>query len=225
MFRSPEVLIDPFDRHLPFNPTGEFIFPSLFPAAAHLRNPLARWYLYFAPHDRPGGICLMYSDSLDGPWTHYRSNPLITSDWSPHYSVSHVSSPDVLWNAAEGRMFLYFHGENTVTRLATSADGLQFDYDREVITTAQVDAALTGRTATETSYARVFENPDRHSTNRFGMFIMVNHTDNVRKIAVAFSPDARDWTVQPDLLVTPGAAEGTNVSSADLWVHKTAPPT
>lgn len=223
MFHSPAVLIDPSDQGLPFNPTGEFIFPSVFHAAAHLPNPLAAWYLYFAPHDRPGGICLMYADSLDGPWTHHRANPLITNDWAPHYSVSHVSSPDVIWNAAEGRVFLYFHGENNVTRLATSADGLAFDYDREVITTAQVDAALPGQTATETSYARVFEHPDRGSPHRYGMFFMVNHTDNVRKIAVAFSPDGREWTVQPDLLVVPGAAEGDNVSSADLWVHNGTP--
>lgn len=223
MFGTPKVLVDPTDKTMPFNPTGEFIFPSLFHAAVHLQKPLAEWYLYFAPHNSPGGICLMYSDSLNGPWTHHGANPLITNDWSPNYSVSHVSSPDVIWNAAESRIFLFFHGENSTTRLATSADGLSYDYDREVITTALVDEAMPGRTATETSYARVFKNPDRGSINRYVMFFMVNHTDNIRKIAVAFSQDAREWRVQPELLVVPGEAEGDNVSSADLWMHNGTP--
>jgi hypothetical protein len=56
---------------LAYNPTGEFIFPSVFHAGAHLQNPLGEWYLYYAPHEDPGGIAFLYADSLDGPWTEY----------------------------------------------------------------------------------------------------------------------------------------------------------
>jgi hypothetical protein len=54
-----------------YNPTGEFIFPSVFHAGAYLELPLGEWYLYYAPHENPGGISLLYANSLDGPWTEY----------------------------------------------------------------------------------------------------------------------------------------------------------
>lgn len=217
VFTSNGPIVDPGDDSLPHNPTGEFIFPSVFHAGAHLSDPLGEWYLYYAPHDAPGGINLMYADSLDGPWTPYAGNPAIPNVWAPHYSVSHVSSPDAVWNAEAGEMYLYFHGENTVTRYATSSDGTSFTYGDEVITTGMVDAAQPGRRATETSYARVFRNPDRGSADKWAMFFMTNYSTNVRHINVAHSPDGQTWRVAAEPIVTPGPAEGTNVSAADLW--------
>lgn len=78
------------------------------------------------PHEAPGGICLAYGDALEGPFTEYPHNPIVTNVWAPHYDVSHVSSPHVLWNADERELWLYFHGENTTTRLARSTDGNDF---------------------------------------------------------------------------------------------------
>ena len=40
------------------------------------------------------------------------------------------------WNEEEKKVFLYFHGENSVQRLASSKDGIHFDYEREVLTRA-----------------------------------------------------------------------------------------
>ena len=40
-----------------YNPTNEYIFPSVFHAGAHLADPLGEWYLYLAPHDPPGESC------------------------------------------------------------------------------------------------------------------------------------------------------------------------
>lgn len=220
VFTSTGPILDPGDDSLPHNPTGEFIFPSVFHAGAHLSDPLGEWYLYYAPHDAPGGINLMYADSLDGLWTQYAGNPVVPNVWAPHYSVSHVSSPDAVWNDEAGEMYLYFHGENTVTRYATSSDGLGFTYGDEVITAAMVDAAQPGRRATETSYARVFRNPDRRSPQRWAMFFMTNYSTNVRHINVAHSPDGRTWQVGAEPIVTPGPVEGTNVSAADLWSWK-----
>lgn len=195
-----------------WNPNKEFIFPSVFHAAEHLDDPLGEWYIYYAPHDAPGGINLMYADSLDGPWTQYEGNPIVEREWDEHYSVSHVSSPDVVWNDEAGEVFLYFHGENTTDRYATSSDGLDFEYGGEVMSTTQF-----GRDSTEVSYNRVFANPFPENGWEYAMFFMVNDSSNVRRIALAYSHDGVTWEAQPGWVVEPGAAEGTNVAGADLW--------
>ncbi|GAB2489705.1 hypothetical protein GCM10027063_33750 [Promicromonospora xylanilytica] len=220
VFTQTGEIVDPFDQSLPHNPNQEFIFPSVFHAGAHLEDPLGEWYVYYAPHDDPGGINLMYADSLDGPWTQHEGSPVVANQWEGVYDVPHVSSPDAVWNADEERMYLYFHGDNRVTRYATSTDGVTFDYGGTAVTTAMVDAAQPGRNATETSYARVFRNPDRSSSQRWGMLFMTNYDTNVRHINLAWSRDGRDWQVEPEPIVTPGPVEGTNVSAADLWTWR-----
>ncbi|MFJ4232200.1 DUF1349 domain-containing protein [Cellulosimicrobium cellulans] len=196
-----------------YNPTDEFIFPSVFHAGAYLDDPLGEWYLYYAPHDSPGGISLMYADSLEGPWTEYAHNPIVANEWLPFYErVSHVSSPDVLWDDAADEVLLYFHGENSTTRWATSNDGVTFDDSGVAVTNADGGAGTT-----ETSYARVVEHPDPESGYRFAMTYMQNRTDNIRRIKVAESVDGKAWDVRPDPLVVPDAATGTNVSGGNLW--------
>lgn len=212
VFTSTGAIVDRFNDDT-WNPTNEYIFPSVFHASEHLEAPIAEWYVYYAPHDAPGGINLMTADSLDGPWTQHPDNPIIENSWEPHYStVSHVSAPDAIWNEEAGELFLYFHGENTTDRYATSTDGVTFEYGGEVMTTDQF-----GRDATEVSYNRIFEHPDATSEWAYGMFFMVNDTSNVRRIALALSRDGVTWEAQPGWVVDPGAAEGTNVSAADLW--------
>ncbi|MCW4459964.1 DUF1349 domain-containing protein [Microbacterium sp. MPKO10] len=195
-----------------WNPGHEFIFPSVFHASEYLDEPLAEWYVYYAPHDAPGGINLMYSDSLDGPWTQYESNPLIRKTWGDNYDVSHVSAPDAVWNDETGELFLYFHGENTTDRYATSTDGVTFDYGGVVMTTEQF-----GQDATETSYNRIFENPFPANGWEYAMFFMVNDTTNVRRIGLAYSHDMVNWEAQPGWVVEPGVAEGTNVAGPEIW--------
>jgi hypothetical protein len=197
---------------LSYDPTGEYIFPSVFHAGEHLADPLGEWYLYYAPHENPGGISLMYADSLAGPWTEYAQNPLVSNVWPPHYSVNHVSSPDVVWNEEEGQVFLYFHGGNDQTRYATSADGVSFAYGGTAVTNA-----MGGSTTTETSYARVFRHPDPASAHAYGMFYMENTTANSRRIRLAESVDGRTWTVRPTPVVTPGSLDAGNVSAGNLW--------
>ncbi|MFC3502153.1 hypothetical protein ACFOOK_14440 [Micromonospora krabiensis] len=204
-----------FDKaDLAYNPTNEFIFPSVIRAADYFPNPLGAYYLYYAPHERPGGIALAYADSIDGPWTEYTGNPLISNTWLPHYStVSHVSSPHAVWIEGEGKLFLYFHGENSITRYATSADGIHFGYGGTAVSR---DATTGG----ETSYARVFEQAIPRLGSRYLMVFMDNPTAAApgptgpvsRRIRWAVSPDARTWTIQPDPLVTPQGDEGPNAS-------------
>ncbi|WP_199716742.1 glycoside hydrolase family protein [Micromonospora musae] len=204
-----------FDKaELTYNPTGEFIFPSVIRAADYFPNPLGTYYLYYAPHERPGGIALAYADSIDGPWTEYAANPLIGNTWLPHYpTVSHVSSPHAVWIEGEGKLFLYFHGENSITRYATSTDGIHFDYGGTAVSR---DASTGG----ETSYARVFEQAVPRLGSRYLMVFMDNPTAAppgptgpvARRIRWAVSPDARTWTIQPEPLVTPQGDEGANAS-------------
>ncbi|PCE15199.1 hypothetical protein AUC47_14630 [Microbacterium sp. SZ1] len=224
VFGYQGIITDKLD--MIYNPTDEYIFPSVFHAGEHFADPLGEWYLYLAPHDDPGGIVLMYADSLEGPWTEYAAGPVITNDWPPHYGpVPHVSSPDAFWNADEGKMFLYFHGDNSVTRFATSDDGVRFEYGDIAVTNAMGDVPGTRR-ITESSYARVFDHPDPDSPYNYAMFYMANDDTpiaggltGIRRIRLAESVDGRTWVVDPVPVVEPGEEEGANVSGPNLWEH------
>ncbi|WP_199733485.1 hypothetical protein [Micromonospora sp. BL4] len=204
-----------FDKGaLAYNPTNEFIFPSVIRAADYFPNPLGTYYLYYAPHERPGGIALAYSDSINGPWTEYADNPLISNTWLPNYpTVSHVSSPHAVWIEGEGKLFLYFHGENSITRYATSDDGIHFSYGGTAI-------SRNDTTGGETSYARVFEQSVPRLGTRYLMLFMDNPTAALpgptgpvsRRIRWAVSNDARTWSMQPEPIVTPQGVEGPNAS-------------
>ena len=84
-FRHQGVVLDYKD--LKYNPCNDVIIPSVI-ATDQLKKPLGRYYLYYAPHNAPGGICLAFADSPAGPWKEYEANPLITREWAPHYKVS-----------------------------------------------------------------------------------------------------------------------------------------
>jgi hypothetical protein len=203
------------DRAL--SPTGEFDFPTVLHAAATFDDPLDTYYLYTAPHNQPGGIWLFTADHPAGPWTAYENNPVIEADWQPYFSVSHVSSPHAFWHPDEEELFLYFHGENSVTRYATSEDGIRFSYGGEAITASELPGEVR-----ETSYARVvqYEIPGRG--NRYIMtFMDAVPGDGLggreRRIRLAISQDARQWTVQDEPLITPDPAEGTSISGATYF--------
>ncbi|MFJ6855516.1 hypothetical protein ACIQM3_34180 [Streptomyces sp. NPDC091271] len=203
------TLLRPED--LAYNPTGEIIFPCIRGTVGRISPALGRYYLYYAPHDAPGGICLAYGDSLEGPFTEHPDNPLVTNDWQPHYKVSHVSSPHVLWNEDEKEMWLYFHGENTTTRLARSKDGIHFTYDKVVLSTSMLPAG-----STETSYARVFRHDLPARGARYVMLFMLNNTSNHRDIAWGWSADGRDWTFDQEPLIRHSEVGAVNVGGPHL---------
>jgi hypothetical protein len=200
----------PFDKSaLRYNPTNELIFPCIRGMYDKIADPLGRYYLYYAPHNAPGGICLAYGNSLGDPFTEYPLNPIVSNVWSPNYSVSHVSSPHVLWNAATKQFFLYFHGENTTTRMAYSTDGVHWKYWGVVLSTAAIP------NSTETSYARVFE----HSIAALGskyVMVFMGVTGGTRKIFWGWSPDAKNWQFDPTPLVTPGPDGQTDIAAPAL---------
>ncbi|MFI6098104.1 hypothetical protein ACIA8G_21300 [Lentzea sp. NPDC051213] len=191
---------------LRYNPTNELIFPCIRGTAGRIPNALGAYYLYYAPHDAPGGICLAYANSLEQEFIEYPNNPIISRNWPGQYSVSHVSSPHAMWNTDVNRMYLYFHGENTTTRLASSADGINFSYEKTVLTVGQQPSGTT-----ETSYARVFQHnlPSRNA--RYIMVFMINNSSNHRDIGWGWSANARDWTFSQTPLV-----RHTDVGASDI---------
>lgn len=194
-FGPPQALFA--EGSLAYNPTNEWIFPSPIEAAGRLPNPLGRWHMYYSPHDRPGGICLAYADDLRGPWHEYSNNPIIDCVWAGHYQVSHVASPHPLWQADEERLLLWFHGENDTTRLASSADGIHFDYEGVAVTTESFRPDMM-----EASYARVFEHAMPSKGNRYVMMLM-GRIEQTRHIFLAWSEDARQWRTQFEPMISP----------------------
>ncbi len=198
-----------------YNPTQEFNFPTIVDTKDHpVNNAFGdnayRYYLFYAPHDAPAGNCVAASNSLDGPWVEYENNPVVGNIWPKedgsgenYYSVSHVSSPHVMWNEEHGCWFMYFHGENPVTRYATSTDLLNWSYGGECVYAN--DFSPLGSGLGEASYARVYEHEVPGLGNKYIMLIMISGTGSFsaksRYIYWAHSTDAIHWTaVQTPLL-------------------------
>jgi hypothetical protein len=129
------------------NPDENINGPSLMRVPAWVRNPLGRYYLYFAHHEG-SHIRLAYADSVQGPWRIYAPGVLHTGEtgWNP----DHVASPDVLIDEERRQIRLYFHAPVTPVPkstdpdyhqkllqakqesfLALSSDGLRFEVRRE----------------------------------------------------------------------------------------------
>jgi len=111
----------------------------------------ATLHMYFG-HHKGRSIRLAYADRLAGPWAMHPDPvmPLATSLFEPEdplpdpaltapdwvdalggdYLYAHVASPDVHIDAPNRRIIMYYHGllrdGDQRTRLATSADGLDF---------------------------------------------------------------------------------------------------
>ncbi|MCE0540680.1 hypothetical protein LWF15_34825 [Kineosporia rhizophila] len=211
-FPSYEYIGTPFTKaNLIYPPSRqEVIFPCIRGVYDKIASPLGRYYLYYAPHENPGGICLAYGNTLDGKFTEYPNNPIVSNTWLPHYdTVPHVSSPHVTWDAATRRFLLYFHGNNATTRLATSANGIDFTYHSIVLDTSDVPGS------SEASYARVFEHTVAGKNNKYVMLFMVN-ISGVRRICWGWSGDGRTWTHSPTPLINPEPDGEPNVSGPHL---------
>ncbi len=193
-FRHEGVILD--YAGLRYNPVDDVIFPSVVATEGWLPAGSPRYHMYYAPHDAPGGLCLATADRIAGPWREHDGNPLIGNKWGSYYDVSHVSSPHAVWNDDEKLLFLYFHGENDTTRLATSANGIDFDYVGQMITTADFEGT------TESSYARVWRYDLPSTADKWIMLLMGNVGGN-RPILFASSPDGRTWHPRYKPLISP----------------------
>lgn len=199
-FRYQGVVLDP--AGLRYSPHPDIIHPSVIATGLGWEKPMAKYYMYYAPHDAPGGICLALADHPEGPWREYPHNPVIGHEWSPHYQVSHVCSPHAIWNPDEGRLFLYFHGENDTSRYSISRDGVHFEYGGIAVTTQSFGPDLT-----EASYARVFRLQRDVGKGRYWMLLM-GTLEGTRSVWQAWSADGRRWEALPTPLITP--PPGTN---------------
>ena len=191
-----------------YNPTQEFNFPTIVDTKAHpVKNALGdnayRYYLFYAPHNNPGGNCVAVSNSLEGPWTEYGNNPVVKNEWEPNYKVGHISSPHVMWHEESGKYIMYYHGENPTTRYALSDDLINWEYGGVCVTANQF--STTGSGFSEASYARVYEHTVPNLDNKYIMLLMITGSGNNmhRNIYWAHSKDGIEWTPVQEPLLNP----------------------
>ena len=100
-----------------------------------VRDPLGRFYLYFA-HHQGTYIRLAYAARIEGPWTVYSPGVL---DLADSFFDRHIASPDVHVDDDAREIRMYFHGcclpepPHQFTRLATSDDGLEYHVRPEIL--------------------------------------------------------------------------------------------
>lgn len=198
-FRHQSIVLD--YETLKYNPCDDVLFPSIIKTDGYISNPLGKYYMYYAPHNAPGGICLAYADSLEGPWIEYGENPLILREWNPFYKVSHICSPHIIWIEEESQFLLYFHGENDTTRIASTTDGIHFKYEGIAVNTKMFN------NINEASYARIFRHTIPSRQNRYILMFMGNNR-GTRRIYIAFSRDGRTWEAKPDPFINPPPGTG-----------------
>ena len=131
-FSSNPIIRPHLDSRMGDNING----PSLIRMPHWARNPLGRYYLYFAHHDGRY-IRLAYADKLGGPWRTHETGVLSLTD---SRFAGHVASPDVHVDEGTRRIRMYFHGSeepsgvpgaDQFTRVAVSRDGLRFEASPE----------------------------------------------------------------------------------------------
>ena len=110
-------------KDLDYAPNEDLIHPTIVKTEGRIKNPLGKYYLYYAPHKHIA-TSMAYSDSLDGPWTEYKGNPVVEGP----------SAPEIRWIDEHGKFFLWGHRKNSQTELWTSEDGIHFEYDSVSIT-------------------------------------------------------------------------------------------
>jgi hypothetical protein len=125
--------------------------PSMLKVPEWVTNPLGRYYLYYAHHNGPK-IQLAFANDLIGPWQLYEPGalqlagsgftavPPKEADWHPEFRawleiggdtlVPHIASPDVIEDAGNRDIRMYYHGRlgdgRQGTKVALSPDGLNF---------------------------------------------------------------------------------------------------
>jgi len=80
--------------------------PSLIRVPAWVKDPLGRYYLYFA-HHHGKHIRLAYADRVEGPWAIHEPGALGLEDSTCR---DHIASPDVHVDEDQQVIRMYFHG-------------------------------------------------------------------------------------------------------------------
>ena len=183
-FAVQGVALHPND--LEYSPNDDLIHPTIIKTEGRIKNALGKYYLYYAPHKHVA-ISMAYSDSMDGPWTEYKHNPVVEGP----------SAPDIRWIGERGKCFLWGHRKNSQTELWTSEDGLSFDYHSVSVKASDIGT----RNAT---YSRVYEYPlERYGSKYIMLYSGFIEERQTRCIWLAHSKDAETWTQLKTPLVEP----------------------
>jgi glycosyltransferase involved in cell wall biosynthesis len=109
--------------------------PSVIRVPEWVRNPLGRYYMYFAHHSGKF-IRLAHADDPEGPWTVYEPGTLKLDD-AKNFK-GHIASPDVHVDYKNQVIRMYFHGparhsKGQWTGVATSTDGIRFEVAADLL--------------------------------------------------------------------------------------------
>lgn len=199
-------------------PSKEFIFPSIIDTKKYTvdgkfkngQAPIDRYYLYYAPHENPGGIFLSTAPTLDGPWTEYPGTAGMTagtvmdfawaatkSDIIKNGAERHISGCQIVWNDDQNKYIMYFHGPNTTSHYATSDNLVEWTFGGSIFTANQFSPI-----GAEASYAKAFEHEIPGLGNKYVMLLM-NQENQIRRIYWAHSKDGINWTPVPKPLISP----------------------
>ena len=189
---------------LRYNPCQDVIFPSVIKAEGLVDRALGKYYMYYAPHDAPGGICLAHADALTGPWIEYEKNPIISRQWAPHYEVSHVSSPHAIWVPGAAKFFLLFPWgkRHDPARLFVRRDSFRVRKGGRVDRYVTTDLGII-------LCARCFPARSRQKKAAYVMLFMGNN-EGTRRIYAAWSRDGKYFEAQRTPLISP--PPGTDVT-------------
>jgi hypothetical protein len=190
---------------LSYAPTEQLIHPSITKMEGRVKNPLGRYYMYYAPHKHIA-ISMAYSDKIEGPWAEYQANPVIEGP----------SAPDIRWIKEKGKFYMWGHRKNSQTELWTSDDGLRFEYQGVSITAKNIGT----RNAT---YTRVYEYPlERYGSKYIMLYSGFIEERGIRCVWLAHSTDAENWIQLKTPLVEPVAGENNDIYDPSLlqWENR-----
>lgn len=200
-FEFQGVALHPKD--LAYSPNEDLIHPTIVKTEGRIKNPLGKYYLYHAPHKHIA-TSMAYSDSLDGPWTEYKGNPVVEGP----------SAPEIRWIQEHQKFFLWGHRKNSQTELWTSEDGLHFEYDSVSIKAGNIGTR-------NASYNRVYEYPlERFGSKYITLYSGFIEAREIRCIWLAHSKDAMNWTQLATPLVEPVEGENDNLYGPSLLQWK-----
>jgi hypothetical protein len=130
---------------------------------------------------------MAYSDSIEGPWTEYKHNPVIEGP----------AAPDIRWIEEKGKFYMWGHRRNSQTELWTSDDGIHFEYHSVSVTAKEIGT----RNAT---YSRVYEYPlERYGSKYIMLYSGFIEGREIRCVWLAYSKDAENWVQLKTPLVEP----------------------
>jgi hypothetical protein len=215
---KPIGFVKEIDDYIYAGPSKEFIFPSILDTKKYTvdgifrngQSPIDRYYLFYAPHENPGGIFLSTAPTLDGPWTEYSGSTGMTpgtvmdfawastqSDIIKNGAERHISGCQIVWNDVQNKYIMYFHGPNSTTHYATSENLVDWTFGASILVSHQFSPI-----GAEASYAKTFEHEIPGLGNKYVMLLM-NQENQIRRIYWAHSVDGINWTPVPKALISP----------------------